>query len=237
MIFTDEQLREALAEGLTKAEIARRYGVSKPAVSKRVNRLGLTTAAAAHAPEESRRYARANIDVMEQLAKSLGKVNLLMDACDEWLRDPERPEVYDLGPRAGEVDIHYLVEARAANGTLRTEKRKKRLAELLGMLEGQDEDGARFSRVEKGEYKHADPRELILKTAAEARQTVNSLTEIARLLNDARAMEVLREAILLEIGKVDAGVASRIAEAVRRSIVCHTALGGPGALGTGGDAN
>lgn len=226
--FTDAQLRAALAEGLKPNDIAARFGVTRQAVHLRVKQLRLTTTAAVVAPQESERHVRAQTDVIEQLARSLSKVNLLMEACDEWLRDAEDLTKYDIGARAGDVEVTYLVEARTLNGQLRTEKRKRRLSELLSDLEGTDEDGARFSRVERGEYKHADPRELILKTAAEARQTVNSLTEIARLLADVRSMQMFRELVISEIDKLEPDVARRIAETVRRSIVLNGLLENPG---------
>lgn len=239
--FTDQQLRADLAEGLSKAEIARKYGVSRPAVSKRVNRLELTTAAATHAPGESRRYAKANLDVMEELAGSLSRVNLLLDACDDWLRDADEPDRYDIGPRADEIDVTYLVqvccgEDKQGRPKFRTEKRKALLSTLIDRAK--DPRGDPIIGTEGCESKHADPRELILSTAAEVRKTVGSLTDIARLLTDVRSMEVLREAILLELGKADPDIARRCAEAVRRSLVLNTALGGPAALPAGrGEAN
>lgn len=236
--FTDEQLREALLKGVTPADFARQVGVSRQAVNLRVKQLELSTVAAAQVqPEESRRYVRETIDAWEQLSRGLRRVNLLMDACDEWLKDAQDPERYDVGPRTGEVDITYEVEIETetpkGEPRFRTEKRKKKLSELMATLEGYDEDGARYCGWKKGETKHADPRELILKTANEARQTVNTAAELARMLADARAMEALREAIIAEVTKVDSDAGARIAAAVRRSILLNAALGGPGALPAG----
>lgn len=227
-------LRECVAAGMTPVRMATHFGVSQAAISQRLKRLNLRTAAAATvAPEESRRYVRSQLDIMEQLRLNLTRANLLMDACDEWLKDPENEQVYAIGPRSEEVDVHYTVEVRTDNG-FRTMKRKKSLAELLGLLEGQDEDGARFSTVEKAECKHADPRELILKTHQETRQTVALVLEAMQKIADQRAMETLRESIIAEVAKESPDVASRIAQAVRRSILLHTALGGIGALAAGG---
>lgn len=218
---------------MSQAEIASAYGVSKPRICQRVKRLELTvTAASTLVPETARQHVAVQLDAMEQLNRSLGRVNLLMDACDDWLRDPENPERYDLGPRSGEVDVIYEVEVTRGD-RLVVEKRKKKFSELCAYLEGTDDDGARFVGVVKGEYKHADPRELILKTANEVRQTMSTAADIARMLADARAMQALRESVIEEVRRVAPESAARIAEAVRRTIVLHGALNGPGALPPG----
>ena len=235
---TDEELRECLRAGMKPADIARRYDVSKAAVSKRLAKLqGVTCARAVMQPAEGQRFARTQIDALEQLSKGLGRVNLLMDACHDWLTDANDPERYDVGPRHHEVEITYEVEIETvgAKGEVRyrTEKRKKKLTELMATLEGYDEDGARYCGWKKGETKHSDPRELILSTAREARQTVETAADLARMLADQKAMTVLREAIIREIRACDPAMAERIAEAVQRSILLDQALSGLGALAAG----
>jgi hypothetical protein len=220
--FSDEELRADLEAGLKPPQIAQKYGVSRQAVYKRVNQLQLTTTAAAVAPQESRRFVGAQLDAMTQLLHSLGRVNLLMDACDEWLRDAERPEKYDIGARSDEVMVTYLTYSDNGNPV----KKKARLSQLLLKIERELHG---VHEIDRAESRHADPRELILKTAQEARQTVGAAAELARMLADMRAMEVFREALLTEIAKVSPDVAERIAEAVRRSIVFHAAFAGPGA--------
>jgi hypothetical protein len=227
--FTDQQLRDALQAGITPADFARQVGCSRQAVNLRVKQLELTTAAAAVAPLESQRFIRHNLGVMEQLSKNLVRANLLMDACDEWLRDAEDESRYNLEARSGEIDVTYKVEVRTDNG-YRTLKRKKKLDELLGLLEGTDDDGARFVGVEKGEYKHADPRELILKTQAETRQTAGLIIEAMQRVTNARIMDEFRQACVEEIGKESPDCAQRIAERLQRAIVLHAAFAGPGAL-------
>lgn len=227
--FTDEQLRADLQAGMRPADIARKYGVTRQAVGLRVKQLDLTTASAAVAPVESERHVAQQIDAMEQLTLNVRRANLLMDACDEWLRDVTDPEKYDIGPRAGEIDVGYQVEVRTESG-YRTVKRKKKLDLLLSDLEGVDDDGARFVRVEKGEYRHADPRELILRTQQETRQTVGLVADLIQKLIDVRTMEAWREAVLEEVAKESPDCARRIAERVRRSIVLYSAFSGPGAV-------
>lgn len=231
--FSDQQLRSDLEAGIKPAEIARKYEVTSAAVSQRIKKLNLTTVTAAVAPAESERYVSNKNDAISQLGLGLSRVNLLMDACDEWLRDPQRPERYDIGPRADDVEVIYTVTITTANGPQK-QKRKKTLAELLGDVEdGCDDDGARFEQVEKGEYKTADPRELILKTVQESRQTVGAMTELAKLLADMKAMQEWRETVLDAIGKVAPDVREQIIGEIRSSLVLRGLLDGPAGNGHG----
>ena len=225
--FTDEQLREDLLAGLRPVDIARKYNVSRAAVSKRVNQLELTTTAAAVSPQESKRFVRSQINAMEQLTRSLQRVNLLMDACDEWLRDAGDPEKYSLEPRCEEVDVTYNVEIDTGERLI-VQKRKKKLNELLALIQGEtDSEGGRIIGWVHGEHKRADPRELILKTATEARQTVSTAADLAKMLVDIRVMTAFRDAVVSEIAKVEPEVASRIVEAIERSHVLHGLIGEP----------
>jgi hypothetical protein len=107
-------------------------------------------------------------------------------------------------------------------------RRKATLTALLGMAAGPK------VFVESSEAKHADPRELILKTAQEVRQTVGAAAELARMLADARSMELFKAALLSEIGRVSPDIAKSITEAVRRSLILQGALDGPAALAGAG---
>lgn len=231
--FTDEQLRADLEARLTPAEVARKYDVTPAAVSLRIKQLNLTTVSASVAPAESQRFVSNQNDAISQLTLGLGRVNLLMDACDAWLRDPRNPERYDVGARAEEVEITYEVEITTASGK-QVQKRKKRLTDLMACLEGHDEDGARFCGWKHGETKRADPRELILKTVGESRQTVGAMTELAKLLADMRAMQEWREVVLNAVGKVAPDVRDAIIGEIRSSLVLRGLLDGPA---SGGSAN
>lgn len=227
--FTDEQLREDLAAGLKPVEIARRHGVSRAAISQRVKQLNLTTTSAAVAPGESRRFVRHSIDVMEQLSLNVTRANQLMDACDEWLRDAEDPTKYDIGPRGSEITVTYYVESE---GGKKREARKEPLDLLLSKLErfAQIAGPTTCAEIGRVEYRHADPRELILKTQQETRQTVGMVIEAMQKVLEAKALEAWREAMLEEIGKESPDCARRIAERVRRSLALGASLDGPGTV-------
>lgn len=110
-------------------------------------------------------------DVMAELRRCFERVNLVFDACDRWLRDPEDPTRYDVGPRADDVQVVYLEPG--PNGL--PIRHKAPLSRLLARLEDAGVD------VDRGETKHADPRELVLKTAA---QLEGQITLLAKLIGE-----------------------------------------------------
>ena len=95
------------------------------------------------------------MDLLAELAECVKRVHLLSDACDRWLRDPDDPTRYDVGPRAEDVAVSYSRETEDG----RTVRRKERLAVLLARVE--EQAGA---TVELVQIRHADPRELLLKS-------------------------------------------------------------------------
>jgi hypothetical protein len=220
--FSDEQLREDLAAGLRPAQIADKHGVSRPAVSKRISRLEVGTVSAVTAPEESRRFVRSQVDAAEVLAECLQRVRLLQDACDRYLRDPEHPGQYDVGPRAADVEVIYWRVDDEGNRAGRKPAREN-LQTLLDRVGG-------IGEVERAEYRQADPRELLLSTSTECRRTVESGLALTQRLLDARAQQVWREEVLGAIAEVDPGLRNEIADRIRRRLSLFAAFGGPGAL-------
>jgi hypothetical protein len=115
------------------------------------------------------------LDVMAELRRCFERTNLVMDACDRWLRDPEDPSRYDVGPRAGDVMVIYL--EHGADG-----KEHQRKAPLDALLARLGEGGLQPVGYE---VKHADPRELVLKAVAQLRPSIELLGELVGEL-DAR---------------------------------------------------
>ena len=162
-------------------------------------------------------------DAIEELNRSLRRIQLLMDACDAWLRDPDDPTRYDLGLRAEEVRVIYHTMRDDEGPSQRT---KASLDELLKRIDLHCERKS----VEPG---FTDPRLLILKAAQELRLTVRTRSELARMQADSRAMETLRDALLGEISKVNEDVAHQIAQAVRSCLIRGGSPSGHGVLACG----
>lgn len=165
-----DAIDRALVDGAPARRIVEQYGLSKGAVGRHQ---------ADHLPaallkgEEAREEVRS-LGLVEQLERWLERVNLLFDACDRWLRDPEDPSRYDIGPRA--EDLKVVFSEAGPDGT--PVRKKKKLSELLALVEGT----ARV--VELVETKHADPRELILRTHARLQSHQELIAKLLGELKD-----------------------------------------------------
>jgi hypothetical protein len=89
---------------------------------------------------------------LSQIDRCLERVNLLFDACDRWLRDPDDPTRYEIGPRAENLKVTYVI--RGEDGKVL--RKKAPLSELLARVAGVAPE------VRLAETKHSDPRELVL---------------------------------------------------------------------------
>lgn len=157
--------------------IATRYGVTEAAIRRhKADHIPVSMLVA----QEAKAEAHA-VDVMEELTRCFVRVNRLFDACDEWLRDADDPEKYDIGPRAGEVLVTYVL--RDEEG--KPNRRKATLQQLLDRL------GESGFDVAWAETKYADPRDLVLKTADRLRQQTELLAKLLGQLKDNPTINVL----------------------------------------------
>lgn len=119
------------------------------------------------------------VDVMAEVQRVMARVQLLFDACDRWLRDPDDPTRYDVGPRAEDVNVLYW----EMDGERRVQRRA-RLSELLARLQkGVD--------VQHAEWRHADPRELVLKTTDRLQSSLELLAKLMGDLDDRPQINLL----------------------------------------------
>jgi len=213
------QQREAIERALVADEpqrgMAQRFGVSRQALGRHVTEhmpAVLATAqhaqqerAAAHAvavgeqiaTQEARGQEHA-LDVMTELGRCFTRVNMLFDACHEWLLDPDQPTKYYLGPRADDVKVIYW--GRDSSG--QAVQKKASLAEMLATIEGKG------VRIERWETKYADPRELALKVAAQLKGQTELL---AKLMGDLQVEGTVNIAVHPEWLKVRATLISALA--------------------------
>lgn len=115
--------------------------------------------------------------VMAELKRCFKRVNLLFDACDRWLRDADDPTRYDIGPRAEDVKVTYYEPGQEGG-----RPKKAPISKLLAKLEGAG------YQVESWESRHADPRELILKTA---NRLQNQIELLAKLMGELPPEKIL----------------------------------------------
>lgn len=176
-------IEAAVVAGQSAAAIAAKHRVSDDAVSRH---------SAAHLPATLVRAAQAvaavqieqqadALDLMAELRRCFTRVNLVADACDRWLRDPDDPTRYDVGPRAGDVLVIYL----ATDDAGKPHQRKAPLDTLLAKL------GDGGLQPVGYEVKHADPRELMLKSVAQLRPSVELLAKLVGELDERAVVNVV----------------------------------------------
>ena len=174
-----EAIDRSLAAGEAVSGIATRYGLSWDAVKRHgASHLPKAVVAAQAVAEEAHA-----LDVMEELQRCFQRVNLLFDACDRWLSDADDPTRYDIGPRAGDILVTY--EKPGDDG--KPLRRKEPLDRLLARVESSGEGLA----VERWESKHADPRELVLKTAQQLTGQTQLLAKLLGQLDERPQVNVL----------------------------------------------
>jgi hypothetical protein len=153
-------------------------------------------------------------DLMGQLTRQVERINLLSDATDAWLRDPEDPARYTIVPRGEDVVVIYREQIDDEGLSAR---KKARLSELIGRLEG-----AGLS-IEATETRHADPRDLLLKTSEAVKGQMTLLLAVLEKLHSTQEVEAFQTAVLEAIGEAAPDVRQRIETALRQ----RRPLGGP----------
>jgi len=154
----------ALAGGASNRAIARQWSVTKDAIARhKADHLPKTLTNGIQVAEVV--HAR---NVRAELEKAFHRTNLVLDACHDWLQDPDAPEKYTLDPCAEDLRVTYLDDADPPK------RRKATLAELLERVRGI----ATGIRVES---RHSDRAELVLTAVARLRPLIELL---ARLLGE-----------------------------------------------------
>ncbi len=167
--------RRAIDRALVEGEPAPRIA----AIYRELSDDAVRRHAAGHLPPALAKAAadgdsRTASETLAQLNRCLERVNLLFDACDSWLRDPDDPNRYDIGPRAEDLKVTYIDRDEQGKAI----RKKARLSELLARLAGIAPD------VRLVETKHADPRELVLHTAKRLEAQTELLARIIGQLKD-----------------------------------------------------
>jgi hypothetical protein len=178
--------RAIATEGTSFRNIEERYGVDHVCVHRH-KQAGHVAEALAVYEEEKRGFQRDIGEVFERNVKRLG---LAQDACDRWLRDPEEPERYFLGPRAEEVTVLYEEtepDDNARSG-FRTVRKKAKLHVLLG--EVQERHGIRVTGFET---KYADPRNLLVAYSGGLRGEVALFIQSLALVEEKRVRELAEQ--------------------------------------------
>ncbi len=165
-------LKAIVSGRMTYTAIAKKWGLAKDCISRyvTVHLMERVAEAAEKAREKDGALYLAKMDQDEE------KVRLLLQACHEWLLDPNKENAYTLDPRAAEIEVVYT----AVNGNGNECKEKDSLDNLLARLEPNLGGGTILSV----KMRQADPRELILKTVDSLNKSLELRAKIEQIITD-----------------------------------------------------
>ena len=195
-----EKINQLIVVGVPIREIAGQYRLGKNAIFRHKKD---------HIPEllakaEKGEILKAN-KIIEEIERIYNRVNKLFNACDRYLQDPDNPDQYDLGPRSEDIDVIYL---KFDENTGKMKRDKARLSRLLEMLSKQG------VKVVSWRYRHADPRELILKTQDRLQAQLELLSKLSGSLRETPQINVTQ--IVAQINNyLDEGAKTQLREKLK----------------------
>jgi len=149
-------------------EIAERFGVKMSSLFRHAQHVPAYVAQAVE---------RVELNGAEKLADLVNEVasgaKTLYDACVEWLADPERPGKFYLGPRGEDVTVLLEWETIDAGGKSVRHRSRDLLHNIVQRIES-----ATGKQVVNTSWKHADPRELILKASGNLKDLLDTVVKI-----------------------------------------------------------
>lgn len=174
-----KKIIKEIAEGAHLLDISKRYGIHRNALRfYRDHRLSGAVVKAAE---------RKSITDAEQLfqtiLKAVDRMEKLSDSCDEYLTDPNNPEVYYMGPQAWEIDVIWYEMDYAENGKILKTRHRDSLQYLLSKLEENNPDMV----VEEIKTRHTDPRMLLVKASETLTKQMDVLVTAWKAIDNGRS--------------------------------------------------
>lgn len=155
-----QEIIKALVAQKDYKEISKKYGISVVSL-RRYTRDKLLPDISKNVGFEN--YKRGDYTTkaflyrMEDITERIQK---LYNAYDEWLKSPEDENLYEIGPRAGEMEVVYNEMIEMSNGKMKKIKKIDTLQNLLNRI-----NVTLGTSTIKVNNKAQDPRALFLKTA------------------------------------------------------------------------
>lgn len=160
-----------LSEGVSRRTVAKRYGLSRGAIDAFFNRY-----LAPHAADVMEARGKdAGEAMLAEIEHVMGRMRMLYDACHEYLLDPKDCTRYELGPRG--TDIEVVCETTQGDG----KKPLRESVKLQTILNRLERNGVSVVDVRT---KHADPRELIVKTADALTRQLEVVAKVMGLVKE-----------------------------------------------------
>lgn len=178
------QIQQEMGQGISNRRIGEKYHIAESTV-REYRKTRLPQVLAAH--EKARDLATAG-GIIERVKDVLERMLKAADAADVWLTDPENPNKYTLDPRADEVMVVYY--EKTPRGKLI--RHKARLQALLNRV-------SKGLNISVGEVyiKHADPRDILLKTSDRIYSGLELVARIQGQVKDTQINVVITPAWIL----------------------------------------
>lgn len=160
-------IERMLAEGLQISYISKKFGISRQAlVGYKTRKLPEKVKAVAKRKDITNANELFNI-----ILKTVRRMEKLSDSCDDYLQDPDRPDMYFMGPQSHEIYVVYLNEVPDGRGGIKQVKEKATMQELIHAIEdgGHPVVGIRTT--------HADPRTLLIRTSETLTKQMDMLVQ------------------------------------------------------------
>ena len=174
-----EEILQMVIDGVPYAQIAARYGYSKDTVGKYVRERLMRDIAIGH----SKHRQKLTADFMKTMEHLQKKMELFMDACDDWMRKPHSTK-YTLEPRADELSVVYTERYVDGKGMVCSRREESTLQELLDRTmkalpsDGDEDAPAPAREVVDVRYLRMDPRSMTLSALAEARKQTELIAKV-----------------------------------------------------------
>lgn len=177
-----KQIELDMAEGMPIRSMSTKYHISRTALAKyRDERLSTQIIKSV----EKRDITNAE-ELFNVILKTVRRMELISDACDKFLDDPNTPGEYYVGPRAHEVAVVYMEAVHAKNRQgepyIKWTKRKANLQDLINSIE---EDGEK--KVVSLQTNDADPRVLLVKSSEALAHQMDTLVQAWRSVDQGKS--------------------------------------------------
>ncbi len=164
------QINQMILRGDSIAKINKLYGISRTTITKH-KRECIAEVLQTALDERGEEKQLVGDTLIKQVEADIGMIHKLINACDEYLTDPEDPNKYFVGPRSNEIEIVYQGKD-PQTGRLEKLTHKASLQEMIDVVENSDNFIVRNINI-----KQADPRELLLKSIAKLEGIVKMILE------------------------------------------------------------
>jgi len=164
-----DEIEQRLAKGDSITSLSNTYGISRHAITNhKKTRLPNKLIKGVR----DRDITSAD-ELFQIILGTVRKMEKVSESCDNYLQDPNNPDLYYMGPRAHEVDVMWEEEIDIGHGNTIFKKHKDTLQELIDKhLKGCD--------IVKMKSTHADPRVLLIKSAETLTKQMDMLVQAWR---------------------------------------------------------